>query len=473
MSEIHNGPLKKNGIGLLGAATLGVVMLSPAMTLYGGFGPAFLNAGAAAPLAFIWALLATLPTVCSYLVLSQDHPSSGSASDWADKAFSHRVGVWAGWMVFLYYLTNFIIQPVTMGVFAGDLFKLVDIVPNYWTFAVGVLICMGWSASFVYRGISNASKGALGFLLLESVVVVALCISVIYFALTNGVHLSTEGFHLSASPTGSSGVFRAMVFAMLAFCGFDVVSTLSEETHEPKKNIPRATFLALVIFAAIIIVGIWALTFGASREELQKIAEAGQMPITEVSKRVWGIGGVLIPLTGLSATLGLAIATAIGASRVLFSMGRSGLTSKKFALLGKGETPINALHLIFACGVLMSLVTAVFLGPFDAYVWWGTTSTFFAMITYALVNASNLVLNRSRMSKNFKSICIYGLIPFFGLAIDFYLLYRTFFVELWGQGWATGQSVVVFDLFCCITALFVAFRTTKPTALIVAEKISG
>ena len=463
MSDQHNGPLKKNGIGLIGAATLGVVMLSPAMTLYGGFGPAFLNAGAAAPLAFIWALIATLPTVCSYLVLSQDYPSSGSASDWADKAFSHRVGVWAGWMVFLYYLTNFIIQPVTMGVFAGDLFKLVDIVPSYWTFAVGVIICMGWSASFVYRGISSSSKAALGFLALESAVVVALCVSVIYYALTHDVHLSTEGFHLSASPDGSSGVFRAMVFGMLAFCGYDVVSTLSEETNEPKKNIPRATLLALVIFAVIIIGGIWALTYGASREELKAIAEGGQMPITEISRRVWGIGGVLIPLTGISATLGLAIATAIGSSRVLFSMGRSGLTSKKFALLGKGDTPINALHLIFACGLLTSLITAVFLGPFDAYVWWGTTSTFFAMITYALVNASNLVLNRRRVTENFKSIMIYGLIPLIGLIFDFYLLYRTFFVELWGQGWATGQSVVVFDMVCCIAALIVALRV-KPAS---------
>jgi hypothetical protein len=28
------------------------------------------------------------------------------------------------WMVFLYYLTNFVIQPVTLGVFAGDIFGL-------------------------------------------------------------------------------------------------------------------------------------------------------------------------------------------------------------------------------------------------------------------------------------------------------------------------------------------------------------
>ena len=35
--------LKSNVIGLLGATTLGIVFLSPAMTLYGLFGPIFLE----------------------------------------------------------------------------------------------------------------------------------------------------------------------------------------------------------------------------------------------------------------------------------------------------------------------------------------------------------------------------------------------------------------------------------------------
>ena len=54
--------LQRDVIGLLGAVTLGVVFLPPTMTLYGLFGPIFLAAGSAAPLAFIFALAATLPT---------------------------------------------------------------------------------------------------------------------------------------------------------------------------------------------------------------------------------------------------------------------------------------------------------------------------------------------------------------------------------------------------------------------------
>lgn len=438
---------KNKTIGLLGATTLGVVMLSPAMTLYGGFGPAYLAAGPAAPLAFVWALLATLPTAYSYVLLARDHPASGSAATWAERAFSQRVGIWAGWMVFLYYLTNFVIQPVTLGVFAGDLIKLTHLTPGFMSYALGVMICLIWGASFVYRGVSISSKGALIFLCIETLVVVALCSTVIAHAHTQATPLTLEGFKISSSPTGSSGVFRAMVFAILAYCGFDVVSTLAEETHMPEKVIPRATILSLLVYAGIIVTGIWALTYGGTLEHLKKIAQEGQMPITEVAREAWGRGAVLIPITGISATLGLAIATAIGASRVLFSMARSGLAFRVFSQMK------NSLHLIFALGLVAALLTGALLGSFDAYVWWGTTSTFFAMVTYLLVNASNLILNRKRVFESAFSFFSFGAVPATGFLIDAYLLYRTFFVELWAQGWATGQSVVCFDVLCCGIAM--------------------
>src|SRR5258708_29643536 len=40
-------------------------------------------------------------------------------------------------------------------------------------------------------------------------------------------------------------LFQAMVFAMLSYCGFDVVSTVAEEAKMPRTLIPQATFLSL------------------------------------------------------------------------------------------------------------------------------------------------------------------------------------------------------------------------------------
>jgi len=456
---MENTKLRSDVIGLLGAATLGVVMLSPAMTMYGVFGPSFLASGAATPLAFVWALIATLPTALSYSVLSRDYPVSGSAAAWAKNALGESFGIWAGWIVFFYYLTNFIIQPVTLGIFFGDFLKALHLDIGVASYIIGVLICTVWAGSLVYRGISISAKGALAFLLVEAGVVFSLCVTIIAVAHSTGIHLSLEGFTLRSSPTGASGVFRAVVFGMLAYCGFDVVSTLAEETKMARKLIPQATLLSLLIYAVFITFGVWCLSYGADSAQLKKIAEAGGMPITEVAHNVWGSGSILISITAISATLGLAIATSVGASRILYSMARDGLTLPAFGKLhSKYQIPWNSLHMIFACGAIGAFAVCALVGPYNSYVWWGTTSTFFAMLTYLIVNGANLILNRTRAFKSLPNFLLYFLVPTFGFIVDGYILYRSFFVELIAQDWATGKSVIAFDMLCALVALGLALH---------------
>ena len=441
--------LKANGVGLASAATLGVVMLSPAMTLYGNFGAAYSTAGQAAPLAFVWGLLATLPTAFSYALLSRERPSSGSAATWTAQALSARAARWVGWMVFLYYLTNFILQPVTLGLFFNDLLAAAGMRTGVGTYALGALICCALPALIAYRGITPSMKGALGFLVFEALVVIALCISVARAALA----LDLRGFSSHASPGGGSGIFRAMIFAMLSYCGFDVVSTLAEEARMPRKLIPQATFLSLAMFGVLVIGGVWCLTFAAPESRLRALADAGGMPITEIARGAWGRGALLVMLTGVSAALGIAIATAIGASRILFSMGRDGLAPAWFARL-RNQVPWNAMHLIFGAGLAGAVAVGAAVGPYPAYLWWGTTSTFFAMLTFVFVNLANLLLHRGRVLSSPLCFLLHGALPAAGVAVDLYILWRSFFVELWAQPWATGRSVIVFDVACAAVALF-------------------
>ncbi len=451
--------LKSNVIGLVGAVTLGVVMLSPAMTIYANFGPSFLAAEKAAPLIFVWALIATLPTAISYVLLSNKYPHSGSAAHWIKRTGLHKLARWAGWMVFFYYLTNFIIQPIDAGVFLNDFLKSAGYEPNIYTYIVGVLSCCAWTAWIVYRGISLSIKGALVFLLFESVVVSALCMTVFFVAPHHGVQFTTEGFHMNASPTGFSGLFRGLIFGMLSFCGFDVISTLAEETKMPGKLIPRATMIALALFGALIVVSIWVLTYADTSEHLKIISDAGGMPISEIARVYWGKGAVFVSITAITSALGIAIATAIGSSRVLMSMSREGDAAKTYSKLHSTyQVPWSAMHLIFGLGVSASIVTALFLGPYQTFVWWGTTSTFFAMLTYLIVNIANIILFRSIIFKNANSFFLHAVIPVIGIVLDGYILIESFFIELWKQGWATGQSVIVFDLLCAILGVVFAFR---------------
>ncbi|MBS2022850.1 MAG: APC family permease, partial [Deltaproteobacteria bacterium] len=384
--------LRTDAVTLLGAVTLGVVMLSPAMTIYGNFAASFAAAGRAAPLAFVIALLATLPTATSYALLSRDFPAAGSAAAWTSRSLGPRAARFLGWMTVLYYLTNFVLQPVTFGLFFRDLLATIGLQPSFWLYALGAVLCCAIPAGMVYRGISPSTKGAFGFLILESVVVLALCV---FAAVTHpGGALDFSGFSpaVLTSSDGLSGISRALVFAMLSFCGFDVISTLAEEARLARQMIPRATFYALLSFGGLIILGIWTLTFAAPPARLQQLADAPGMPITALASDLWGRASLLVTATGLSAALGIVIATSVGASRVLFSMAREGLAPGAFARLdATSQVPRNGLHLVFSTGLLGAIVVAALTSPWEAYLWWGTTSTFFAMITFLFVNVAALV----------------------------------------------------------------------------------
>ncbi len=464
--------LKSNVIGLLGAATLGVVFLSPAMTLYGLFGPIYLAAGTAAPMAFVFALLATLPTAYGYAVLSRDFPSSGSAADWSARATTPRIGIWTGWIVFFYYFTNFVIQPVAVGLFCTELLNFAGVaseVARGSGFLIGVLGCTAWPAWMVYRGISISARGALAVLVVEIVVVVALCGTVVWLAPQRGTPLNLDGFSLSGATQNGSAMFQAMVFAMLGFCGFDVISTVAEETKMARKLIPKATILAVLFYAVIIIAGMWALTLGGQPEALKQAVADGRMPINDVARSFWGSGSLLVTITGISASLGLAIVTSVGASRILFSMGRAGTAPARFARLHPThQVPWNSLHVIFVGGVVGALVLFAINGAYQAYVWWATTSTFFAMMTYLFVNIAVIILNRHRVTSSVKGFLLYAVIPGIGIAADGYILVQSFFIELWNQGWATGKSVVVFDVACAALALVLALTARKAAVAVTA-----
>jgi amino acid transporter len=293
----------------------------------------------------------------------------------------------------------------------------------------------------------------LGFLLFEALVVVALSLTVFVAAPAHGAHFSAEGFTMAASVDGHSGLFRAMVFGLLSFCGFDVISTLGEEAKMSRRLVPQATFLALTIFGASIIGGLWCLSYALPWDKLKAVADAGGMPISEIARQYWGGWAVLVPITAISAALGISIATAVGASRVLFSMGRGGLAPARLGELhAKHQVPWKAMHVIFGVGFLAAAGTGAVLGPYFAYAWWGTAATFFAMLTYLMVNLANLVLFRQRALSSASGFALHFVVPVVGIGVDGFILVKSFFIELWGQGWANGQSVIVFDLACALIA---------------------
>lgn len=456
--------LKAGAVGLIGASAIGVAMLSPAMAVYMVFGASVLYAGKAGPLVFLIALAATLPTALSYALVARELPSSGSAFAWAQKSINAPVGVAVGCITAIYYILNVLLQPITFGIFSRDLLELVGWNQPFAAWVIGAIVSSAVCAWLVYRGIQPSAHGALGFLAAETAIIFMLALTVVIVQAPKGV-LNATPFLPSSSPQGVSGLFQGLVFALLAFCGFDVVSTVAEEATASRTLIPRATMLALVVFAIFVVAHAWAFSFSKPISAIAADAQAGRLPVTEIAKQYWGKGYFVVILTGLSATIGVFIATTVGASRVVYAIAREGYLPAFLSEVDPGtRAPANALHLVFGVSIVGGIIAVLILGPYPAYLWCGAASVFFAMVTYLAVNLTNFMFHYRFRREHFNWF-LHGVVPATGASLDLYVLYKSFFRELLAQSWKEGRSVVVFCVLLALLAVWKAWTTRNTGAV--------
>ena len=103
-------------------------------------------------------------------------------------------------------------------------------------------------------------------------------------------------------PNGFGGVFKAMGLTFIAFQGFEVIAQSSEEIKNPRKNIPRAVFLSLLIVVPIyILVAITAI--GTVTPEGMRpwdyLALQKETALVNVARNFFVGGGVLILIGGV------------------------------------------------------------------------------------------------------------------------------------------------------------------------------
>ncbi|XAR53525.1 hypothetical protein NMG60_11022114 [Bertholletia excelsa] len=157
-------------------------------------------------------------------------------------------------------------------------------------------------------------------------------------------------------PFGVSGVFNGAAMVYLSYIGYDAVSTMAEEVHNPVKDIP------IGISGSVILVTILYCFMAASMSMLLPYdmidAEA---PFAEAfrggSERWRWVSNVV----GAGASAGILTSTLVammGQARYLCVIGRSGVVPAWFARVHPAtSTPVNASLFLGVCTALIALFT--------------------------------------------------------------------------------------------------------------------
>ncbi len=329
-------------LGLRSVVLFGLAYMAPLIVL-GTFGIVAESTNGTVPSAYLLALVAMLFTAASYGLMAARYPVAGSAYTYVRKAIDSRVGFLVGWAVLLDY---FFLPMVIWLIGAAYLNAQFPAVPS-WVWLVGFILT---TTTLNILGIKVAAGASFVLMAFQILVIV------FFFVLSLRQVVADGGSLVSTTPflhegSSLSTISAGAALAAYAFLGFDAVTTLIEETHEPRKTIPRAILLTALIGGAIFVL----LAYATQLVHPGSTFDDSSSAAFEIAKTIGGnLFGALFLAGLVVAQFASGIAAQAGASRLMYAMGRDGVLPKRvFAYLHRRlQTPVFGIALVGVVGLV-------------------------------------------------------------------------------------------------------------------------
>lgn len=390
-------------LGLLGVVFFGLAYMSPSIVT-STFGVVSAASKGAAPTGYLIATVAMLLTAVAYAVLSRAYPTAGSAYTYVGKTLGRVVGFLAGWVILLDYMFLPMVAWLINSTYLNAQFPGIPL----W---VWLLINVGATTVINLLGIALADRVNIVLTIMAMGSVAALVVVLILFIGQHGG--GAAGDALWNPHTDVIAVSSAAAIAAYSFLGFDAISTLSEETKKPQRDIPRGIVLAVLI-GGCIFVGVSFL--------MQLVHPGGEFANPDTAGFTISVfaGGETFTninnLVSVIAAFGSGLAIQATSSRLLYVMGRDGVLPRGiFGRLSK------AFHVPW-CNILLIGLLGLFGMLFDiakatAFINFG------AFLSFALVNVAFLVWiwRYSRLRTVLLRAVLVSVLPVAGFGVDIYL----------------------------------------------------
>ena len=358
-------------------------------------------AGPAAILVFALNGAVTAFTGLSYAELASSIPKSGGGYAFVREVFDDLSSFVMGWMLWFAYMIAGALYALGFAPNFIELLHVYDLTPPPDEIGaivlplVGLDVPAGFLLAFVavlglvaLNAVSTAASGSVETIF--TAIKVTILLVFVGYGFTSA-NFSEAQFQPLFPEAGPGAILPAMGLTFIAFEGYDLITTVTEEVKNPRENIPKAIFVSLV---ATVIVYLLVVTVAVGTLGAPGLAEAKEAGIATAATSfmptfpVIGNGGAVIVFGAVFSTLTALNAVVIASSRVAFSMGREGQLLPSFGQLHhRYGTPFVA---ILASAVVMLGSVAL---PTESA---GNMSSLFFLLSFIIVNGSVIKLRRER-----------------------------------------------------------------------------
>src|SRR5215469_1696160 len=269
--------------------TAGVVIAPAVLASISGGGTALVELVAAVAMGFV---------AYAFVIFTRGFNSAGSVYGFTGAVAGPRFGFICAWTLMLAYTA-----------FAGG------------TYAATADIAQPAFVLVMAFACSDIKISVTVILVLEGVSMLLVTIACIIVLAKGGFHghaFSSVPFRPDGVPLSVLGL--GIVFTFSTFAGFEAAATLGEESRRPPRLIPRAIAVSLVV-ASLFSIAVTAVVTNAY-PSIHQLSAAPVPLVTVTDKFVASWMGELVNFGAVVSVFGAALACAVGASRVLFALGR-------------------------------------------------------------------------------------------------------------------------------------------------------
>jgi amino acid transporter len=341
----------RRSLGLWDLILYGIIVIQPTAPMP-VFGVIYTEARGHVVTAILLAMFAMLLTAFSYGHMARLHPQAGSAFTYVGKEIHPSAGYLAGWCMAMDYVLNPLICTIWCSKAAQNFVP--DIPYIVWVIGFASLFTL-----LNLNGVETSARVNAGMATALGIVILMFVVAAVRFIMKSGFYADWHNFTLpfyDPATFSRSAVLHGTSLAVLTYIGFDGITTLSEEAHNPQRNVPRAVVLTCLVTGVLAAIEVY----------LGQLVwhHAGAFPEVDTAfVHVAGrAGGVVLFMAVnaalLVATIGSGMGAQLGAARLLYAMGRDGALPSRFfaAIEPRKRIPRNNVLLIGLISLLGALI---------------------------------------------------------------------------------------------------------------------
>jgi amino acid transporter len=493
----------KPTLGLTGVTMNAMALIAPGAFLWTTFQ---LQAAAAAPdgtsvaldtwAGIAFALVLALLTALSYAELARLYPEAGFGSCYyfAEKAFldrenrnHHRFARLAklvtGWAAHLFYW----VYPGCMVAFTATLIGYIyqQFTGSELSTMELVLIACAFSVITGYiavRGVTGSTMTSIVINVVQLTTLVVFSCMAIYYRWTNpeqATQWSFSGAWDVVRPHSVQGVLIQSTIAILILVGFESCTAFAAETQDPRKNIPRAVVLSLIVqglfayffeyFAAGYMVSekftgtdsTGAVVTGMAAAAASS-APLGDMAVHVGNSLLGGFGfGLMITIavTVVLALIGTTLSCLNTAVRVSYAMAQDKEMPGLLGVMhGKYATPHRAVWVLVVVSALIGAVGVQSVVGLTGIV---LASNFGTFVLYALTCIWTIIAFAERHDRH---VLKHYAVPVLGLLANLAMLFAIIYLYIIGNDDARHEAYICFALagaWAAVSVLYVMITSAR------------